>query len=289
MIKKIIIYTLLLLVSYHVFLSIFPLESYIRAPANYLHVEQSIDEFVFEDELNKKNIVIGSSMAERLQSDILTDFHILSFSNSNSNGIIPLLNHLDKVKGYKVYIEVNGIYAKDKYKLKDTYFFPGKFLLKKISPIFHQKNNPIRYLANLLSMLRDKLFLSNTPSAISQESTTDQADPHKDKLRENILSHFDSFEEIDSITLINNLNNLLSETKILQEHNEVIFLELPMDPAIMNSKTMDFILRSAKRLAHENGIEYLNFPNNYRAKDFKDAVHFNMGPAKEISYWLEKK
>lgn len=179
-------------------------------------------DFIYENKA--ENIIVGSSMAARMQNDFLPkDFYNLSFSGGS------VLTGLEIIKksGFipkNIYIETNIIFRNKDNKLLNNLFYPILWQIKKHIPALQEKYQPLNLVASKIRGSYGKT--------------------HKEHMQEK------RNEKIFNLTIQRRLKNYnkslesyeneLSNLKILIEYFSkkgvnIVFFEMPIENRLANS------------------------------------------------------
>lgn len=179
-------------------------------------------DFIYENKA--ENIIVGSSMAARMQNDFLPkDFYNLSFSGGS------VLTGLEIIKksGFipkNIYIETNIIFRNKDNKLLNNLFYPILWQIKKHIPVLQEKYQPLNLVASKIRGSYGKT--------------------HKEHMQEK------RNEKIFNLTIQRRLKNYnkslesyenkLSDLKILIEYFSkkgvnIVFFEMPIENRLANS------------------------------------------------------
>jgi len=179
-------------------------------------------DFIYENKA--ENIIVGSSMAARMQNDFLPkDFYNLSFSGGS------VLTGLEIIKksGFipkNIYIETNIIFRNKDNKLLNNLFYPILWQIKKHIPVLQEKYQPLNLVASKIRGSYGKT--------------------HKEHMQEK------RNEKIFNLTIQRQLKNYnkslesyenkLSDLKILIEYFSkkgvnIVFFEMPIENRLANS------------------------------------------------------
>ncbi|GAB3688143.1 hypothetical protein GCM10027592_02630 [Spirosoma flavus] len=228
MIRKALFTTLLLLLAYSLFITVF--RSSIRRTAQTVEQRNTVkgEEFLYEDGAQADTIIVGSSMSNRLLFDSLPrhkgHYYNLALEGMTSEDGLQLIAHA----GYRpklVLIEINTFDRKP-----DTTFFrkfiePGWSQIREYLPIMRLKYQPIGVMKALLRDWRGGAtdeIVETVDTAFVTRLVHKRLSQTSDKPQDKALQ-----ETIDvADTYIQDLQ---------KRGTKLVFFEMPTDPRIRNS------------------------------------------------------
>lgn len=265
-----------MLVAYHFFVSYFPLVTYIDALSLRQQKEVIIEEFQFDNEGDKKSIIVGSSIAGHLVKDQLKDAYLLGIANCNSEEMLAVLKEMPNIENKQIVVEVNGLYAAT-HDFSSYYFNPVTYYPKLISPIFHQRNNLAKYSTYLLSAIHDKFIKTNNNLVVpvAPKAVMDGLNNYFE-----VSSKEDSIENERKVEMIEVYLDELSKT------NEVVILDLPISKKNYEGPRISHVVKEMEALAKQKGYTYLKYPEQLSDDAFYDGIHMKGAVADKVSSWL---
>ncbi|MCB9033312.1 MAG: hypothetical protein H6553_05705 [Chitinophagales bacterium] len=290
MIRKTIIFTIFLLLTWSIFLryNSFSISQH-QWQANIVNAEK----FIYDTD-SFDNVIVGSSLAQRLQMDSLPNFYNLSLSGQcifDGLNIIKNKNKLPK----NIYIEINVINREENKNFNEIISSPILNVLKKNFLIFRTDKHPLSYVENrffypvtnfILDILhyglknRIKLFFDLK----NKENIADNSVFYK---MLNLQINYYS-EKTDTMKMDKLFNKLKNNIEFLESKgSKVIFFEMPVNPKLVQL-TRACYLRN--RIANDfpNNL-FIKLPSNIKLYKTSDGVHLTPNEAKIYSDYLKDK
>ncbi|MCO4781895.1 MAG: hypothetical protein KC646_06180 [Candidatus Cloacimonetes bacterium] len=213
-----------------------------------------------------KNVIVGSSLAARIQKKALVvGFSNLSFSGGSVLTGLEIIKRSDFVPK-KIFVEINTIFREQDIKMLDSLFYPIWYKVKNYFPALREKNQPLN-----LGLTELKSVYGKTHEEHMKETRNQRV--YETALKLQKAEH--SVEQKDYLNKLEQLKLLLSyfETK----KSEIVFFEMPVEPVLTQSKSMQHIRRVLKRAFPSKKV--ITSKQNYNTSDglhllYKDAFAF---------------
>lgn len=261
MLKKIALYTALLLFAYAAILRFLPSDIDTDQSQWGTNVIKARDYLLSTE--TYENVIVGTSLSTRLVTDTLgQDFVNLSFSGSTIWDGLELIE-ARKQKPKRVFIESTFVFKKTDGSLTDYVSKGFSSKLKSVLPVFREKNQPVGVLKGLVT----RALRGGSNSIISYDSVQVNINP---EILEIQSDYFDfeytdeNYEWIFTKKLIWPLERLLGLGV------EVVFFEMPLHPTFCESQVMRDVRWHIDELTKDNRISF------YKVEDC-DAYQTNDG------------
>ena len=313
MIKKIIVYTFILFVVYNLYLIGF--KTYRTEPQSSFDINVTKAQDYLEEKSNLDYVAVGSSMGNRIDSDIFPEeFYFLTFSGLSSfDGleIIKQSKNLPKV----VFIETNIMNRKLNREFISDALNPGVLYLKKYIPSVLKKNKPSSLLhkpmAYLLYGTRNQFKQRNQIESISKESyaISNNSDNKKEisinKVDSTIkvspetknsvyATHFEHIKKnMENGIPIEFLNDRMCDLKSYVTYFEsqnvtIVFYEMPIDKRLQNTKKVIDVKRVFENEFSSKQYNYIIVPEEFKVIS-NDGIHLTGASIEEYSTFFKYK
>lgn len=287
MVKKSVIFSILLIICWSIYIKNNPTGvSQSQWQDNMISAER----FVF-DNPDVDNLIVGSSLARRLQRDSLPNYYNLSMSGQ---GVFDGLNILTSKKNLpsNVFIEINMIIRHENETFRDIISSPILNGLKRHFQIFRSDKQPLALLSHgiaspelnkFIIQLRKKetsnLAIEKTVIKIpiaSSNNSNEENKPIKKRnkaLEEAIKSQKKNYsKKIDSIDIENQFNILFNHIKYLKSKNvNIVFFEMPVNPELISLNRATYL---RNRIENDfPNYKFIKLPDNIKYITTTDGVH----------------
>jgi hypothetical protein len=252
---KIIIYTLVFFIIWTFFIIIGKPE--IITLQNQWQKNYSLSQdYIYE--ISAVNIIVGSSMATRMDNDFLpNNYYNLSFGGGGVLTGLEIIKRSKKTPS-NIYLEVNNIFKEKDSDLIARLFYPVLWKIKKYVPSLKAKYQPIN------------IFLSYLKSTFGKSHEEHINEQKNDKIYEmNIIKHIINYEKI-----VLDCDKELSELKKLVQYFEekdtkIIFFEMPIDEKLIKTKKVTL----QREIINTHFVnDWIPLPNN-RKYVTSDGIH----------------
>lgn len=267
MIKKAIGFTIFLLFLWGVYINYQPFSySQHQWQGNIIRAEK----FIYDmDSID--NLIVGSSLAKRIEMDSLSNFYNLSFSGQ---GIFDGLNILRNKRNLpcNVFVETNFILRDENSNFKGIILSPMLNILKANSSIFRTDKQPLALipakLEEIFNKSGNKIKTDSHVSDITKENTTESSIFNK-RLAITIESYS---ENIDTLMMDKQFTKLKKQVEFLESKGvNVIFFEMPVHPKLIELKRSIY-LRERVRYEFPNA-SFIELPKNCEIYHTSDGLH----------------
>lgn len=291
MIKKSLIVVSLLLISWSILIKYNPFSiSQHQWQDNIITAEK----FMFDnDSIN--NVIVGSSLARRLQMDSIPHFYNLSFGGQSifdGLNIIETKNILPK----RIFIEINVVMQAENTTFNEIVTSPVLNTLKSNVNIFRADKQPLAYFGykaitplvdlffgKILFRIRDKIqvefgvikknTISNSDSILFNKMLSMQ--------KKNYSTH------IDNLLIEKQFSLLFKHVKLLESKGvTVVFFEMPVNHQLQELYAIKFI-RNKIIKEYPNNI-FIQLPNSKFIFKTTDGIHLTKEESKIYSSYFRK-
>jgi hypothetical protein len=276
MLKKIFLYTTLLLVVYGAVLRLLPSDIDTDQSQWGTNVIKARDYLLSSEEF--ENVIVGTSLSTRLVTDSLGEgFVNLSFSGSTIWDGLQLIE-ARKQKPKRVFLESTFLFKKTDGTLTDYVSKGFSAKLKATLPVFREKNQPVGVLKGLVTKA-----LKGDRGGESYDSTAVMINPEILRIQSDYFEHQytdENYEWIFTKKLIWPLERLLNQGI------EVVFYEMPLHPSFCESQVMSDIRWHIEGLAKREGVGFLKV-NDCEAYQTNDGIHLVGHSGLKFTKWLK--
>ncbi|MBT31366.1 MAG: hypothetical protein CMO01_17060 [Thalassobius sp.] len=235
----------------------------------------SAEKFLF-DIKNIDNLIVGSSLSKRLETDSLTNFYNLSFNGlSIFDGLEILENKYRFPKN--VFIEINVIVRDQNKNFNEIISSPILNVLKRQFMILRTDKQPLTYARNLLKKSSTNKD-SNSENEISYEI-----------FQKLLLLQKESYsEKIDSVDMNKKFQKLTYFVNLLESNGvKVIFFEMPVNPELVELRRASYLRNRIIKDFPDNN--FIRLPDNINSYETEDGIHLKNSEAKMYSEYFKKK
>jgi hypothetical protein len=276
MIKKTLITTLLLIVFYTVIVMYYKPGVHVALHAAQKNMIKA-QNFLYAND-SSENIIVGSSLADRLQYDTgLSKFRNLSFDGlSIFDGLTLLLQK--KQFPENVYIEMNVVFRPPNNDFTSSLSNPFLFYLRKDIPSFRSGKQPLVVMGGLFSDMMISIFDHLTHSVHSRLPSAKQVIPEvplPKKMFDQLLAfQIESYNNVPDNKQVEEIFALLKQdiTLLKQKKVKIIFFEMPVDPQLSNLPVSVTIRNEFFKYFPRDQYQYVNQPDCTQYKT-TDGVH----------------
>lgn len=179
-----------------------------------------------------KHVIVGSSLAARLQQSALGDgFSNLSFSGGS---VLTGLEIIKRSEFFpeRIYVEINTIFREQDSKMLDSLFYPLWYKIKSYFPALIEKNQPLN------------LALSELKSVYGKTHEEHLKEKRNQKIYNTSIKLQQAEHSKESRDFEGKLKKLQGLLKFFEDNNsEIIFFEMPIEKSLIQSKNMKHIRR----------------------------------------------
>lgn len=276
MIKKSIIFTIFLLICWGSFIKYKPFSlSQHQWQDNIISAEK----FIFDTD-SIDNLIVGSSLARRLQMDSLPNFYNLSLGGQSIfDGLNILRNRKNLPKN--VFIEINVIVRGENSNFKEIVSSPILNTLKESSNIFRTDKQPLAYtgsrfvsplvgafFSKVIYRVRDKIKFE-----FKQKEENNISVPDNSLFDKMLALQIESYsKDIDTSMMDKRFKNLKKHVDLLESKGvNVFFFEMPVNPKLIELNRADYLRDRVKSEFPNNN--FIKLPENIGIYKTGDGVH----------------
>lgn len=290
MIKKSIIFTIFLLICWGGFIKYKPFSlSQHQWQDNIISAEK----FIFDTD-SIDNLIVGSSLARRLQMDSLPNFYNLSLGGQS---IFDGLNILKNKKNLpkNVFIETNVIVRGENSNFKEIVSSPILNTLKAGSNIFRTDKQPLAYtgrrfvtpvvgafFSKVIYRVRDKIKLEFKQK--EENNNSEQDNSLFDKMLTLQIERYS--KDIDTSMMDKRFENLKKHVNFLESKGvNVFFFEMPVNPKLIELNRADYLRNRVKSEFPNNN--FITLPENIGIYKTGDGVHLTGEESKTYTNYFK--
>jgi hypothetical protein len=283
MIKKSIIFTIFLLICWNFLIQYKPFSlSQHQWQDNIISAEK----FIYDiDSID--NLIVGSSLARKLQMDSLPNFYNLSLGGQS---IFDGLNILRNKKNLprNVFIETNVFVRGENSNFNEIVSSSILNKLKESSSIFRTDKQPLAYVGKrvvspivsgffykIIYMVRDKIKLEFQPKETINPS--ESGNTIFDKMLALQLDNYS--KDIDTSMMNNRFESLKNHIEFLESKGvKVFFFEMPVNPALLELNRSKYLRHRVKSEFQNN--YFISLPDNIEIYKTGDGIHLTSEESK---------
>jgi hypothetical protein len=287
MIKKTIITFFTLVLSYYIFVVYFAPVWWHASQHQWQENVVKAQEFLYNEEISYKNVIVGSSLSNRLMMDSLPNTYNLAFDGQGVFDGLLILQHKSNLPK-NIFIEMNFILRDENTQFSGSVFSQIMFYPRKYIPSLREDKQPIAILGNIpfivMRKLKDEVPVQE--NAVNEiKETTPQINPlfpHMLKIRIEEYSKEPNKELLKKS--FTKLKAMVSEFE--KRGSKVLFFEMPVNKNLENL-AMPHTLRKA---FDDNfpiaKYRYTKLPNSFEYQT-TDGVHLNTIEAIKYTTYLK--
>lgn len=294
MIRKTLLTTFCFLIGYSIFIAFAT-----RFPGQYQSIWQGnlvkMQEMAYE-EMPTEKILIGTSLSALIDlSKTDKTFYNFSTAGGRPTYSMQVLKRIGKVPKV-LFLETNFIFMGG---MENTYykylFTPILYDLKRLVPIFRERNQPMGFLGWLYFKFFHKIIEFHEKSELTVKSETKKYLTNSklgnvDSVQENILQEkirvqkliFSDLKGIDDMVDFNSIELQSFVDYYKQMGTNIYFYEMPVDCRMTNVEQLKYFRKRLSEFASSNKIEILPTEscNDYRTSDglhldHESVIRFN--------------
>ncbi len=287
-------FTLVLLSAYAIFLS---------QMENVKHIGQhqwqdniiKAQDYIYAENQNKLNIIIGSSLSSRIVMDSLpNNFYNLSFGGQSLFDGLNIIMNAHK-KPNAVFIETNFIEKAADVKFGEGLFMPVVSILKGKINFLQEKNQPLSFVGNFISPIVGRNVLDpfagkyfNRLINIVKPKKVNQEDSLKNFYQILVNKQVDNFSTtLDEKEMLKKILFLKKSILALEKDSvKIIFFEMPMHPALENTSHLKMERKLLQQYFPVSEYRYLPKPN-YSNYETTDALHLGSKEALKFTSFFK--
>lgn len=234
----------------------------------------SAERFIFSPDVPGTTVIVGSSLAFRIELDSLpAQTSNLSFGGLSVHDGLELVRRSGR-RPDRVLIETNMIFKEPDRAFLDAVFAPGLYPLRRAIPILREENQPTGV---LVGMIKERM---RGEAGASQEATDSLA------VSENLFdTNRGIFAQVPADSTQERYLRMLESAVVELKANgvEVIFMEVPISSELMESP----LARLSRAAIMERFPQhtYLRTDRTWRTTD---GLHLEWHNAQRYSGWLAK-
>lgn len=295
LIRKIIVYTVILFVAYNLYVLTFKIDR--TQPQSNFDLNITKAQGYLDEKTSYDYSVVGSSMGNRINVDIFPqEFYFLTFSGLSSfDGleIIKQSNNVPKV----IFIETNVMKRKLNEEFISDAINPRVYYLRKYMPSVLKKNKPTsvlhKPLAYLLYGLRNQFDKPNQIDSISKVDRSNNSEKQNETTNEKVdvkikapIKKNKSVSEAHFEFVRNDMNKGIPEKMLNRQMSHlksyvsyfqslgvtVVFYEMPVDKRLHETKTFLEIKKAFENEFPKEQYNYLTISPDFKVIS-NDGIH----------------
>lgn len=282
MIKKTIIASIILFISYAVFIEFLAPQWWSASQNLWQENIVKAQQYVYSSDSTKTSVIIGSSLSERIIMDSLPNTINLSFGGQ---GIYDGLNTLlEKEEMPKiVFIEMNYVLRTANLEFKNTLNNPVLYLPRKAIVALREDKQPIAVIGKIIADLKSKF----TNSKQSENSEKEIDDKLFDKLLQNQIKEY--FVTPDSMVVENSFTQLHDYIWFLQNKGvKIVFFEMPTNKRLEQLSRAITIRDKFYQQFPQSKYSYIALNPDFNFKT-TDGVHLSKEEAINFTNYFKEK
>lgn len=235
-----------------------------------------------------ENVIIGTSLTNKLVMDSLPEFENLSLSGESIYDGLNIVC-LKKTLPKNLYIEMNFALKNENEEFKSSLSNPVMYKLKKHIYSLREDKQPLAILGNYINTIFLKSFIFNIKNVVTIKDEKQVATDQNAFNKMLDIQHVKYIEEPDSV-FINDCFNKLAVfiNSLKKQHVNVVFFEMPINKQLID-------LPKAKRV-RDNFLmrfpvasnNYIFLPENIDDYETTDGIHLKMSEALIYTTYFKK-
>jgi hypothetical protein len=276
-IKKSLLFALLLVLGYIMLFHIYPIKTIQDMQFGNIAKAQK---FLYEG-IPQNNLIIGSSISEKLIIDSLGDTQSLAFSGLSVFDGLCIIKQADYIPTV-LFVEMNVMEKAENRNFTGYFTNPLLDITYKKLPSMRADARPVGYLIKLVNYLSKFLI---KPEKKQIESTANTRKELVDNLLRNQQNEYNKIN--DSSQIRANFVELLRQIEYFEEKGcKIVFFEMPIDRSLRNLHKATFIRKLFMEYFPLNSYHYILQPEyNYESVD---GIHLTEHSAIQYTMYLKQ-
>lgn len=284
MVKKTLIVTSILFLSYTLFVS-FLAPKWWKGIGNDIQTRSTkVENFLYNTNISNKNIILGTSLANRIIMDSIKNTYNLSLSSLGVFDGLYILS-LKKEMPKFLFIEMNYFTKEPNESFTNKFSNPTLFIKKHIISLQEDKQ-PLVIFGNLLS---EKCFKPSKSSKALMKKNKNDSLKDLTILNELLSRQKDIYNVIPSDSIL--ASSLDKLEQILKEYQlkgtKIVFFEVPVNYTLINSPYSIAIRNCFYKKFPKSAYKYIDLPENIKFIS-SDGLHLSSDEAKIYSSYFAK-
>jgi len=285
MITKSIAITTILCISYFIFVSSFA-PAYWSGTGNDLQPRSvKVEDFLYNTDISNKNIIFGTSLAERIVKDSIPNIFNLSLAALgvfDGLYLLSLKNEIPKC----IFIEMNFIDRGFNEDFKKTFSNPSLTIKKHIKSLREDKQ-PMVVLGNLMM---NKVKSLQTPQKISNTKPSSQINEIDSALFNLlVMNKVTEFSLPFKDSVINLRLQTLAEILKTYENKgtKIVFFEMPINHRVQDLPYFEYLRKAFYNKFPKSSYTYIDKPDSLKFQTL-DGTHLGSIESKWYSFYFKK-
>ena len=285
MIKKTIITTLFLFISYTLFIAFYAPSWWHASQHQWQENVIKAQHFLYDEKIENKNVIVGSSLSCRLIMDSLPNFYNLSFSGQSTFDGLKILTSKPKLPK-KIYIEMNIILRRDNPEFTSYINSPINLYLKNYLPSLRDDRQPIA----IMGILPRFLFRKDSSLILNGSKKKTVSRINKVFFGELIASHILDYSQIpDKVNSLMSFNNLQLYVNLFEGKGvNVVFFEVPVNYNLTDLPKAKIVREQFLSFFPETKYNYIMSPDTIKYTT-QDGLHLTEEEAKKFTSFFKSK
>ncbi len=278
-----------------VFFVIYTIFTFSIMPDKYVSQHQwqsniiTAQKYMYDDMDSYSNVIIGSSLSNRLVIDSLPKTYNLSFSGQSIYDGLDILSHKTNLPK-NIFIEMNiALRAKDE-NFASAVFSPILYYPRKMLPSLRDGKQPIGILGGITSSIITRPFIEGLKNIfqLNEESTTNVN--KKELFSKMLLLEIKNYSQCPSQKTINgsfdSLDKLVSQLE--NRGVNIVFFEIPVNSKLNNLPRAKTIRTAFYNNFPSSTYTYISMPDSLKFET-TDGLHLNEDEALKYTMYLRSK
>lgn len=249
------------------------------------------EKFMF-DTNSIDNVIVGSSLANRLVMDSLPSFYNLSMSGQSVFDGFSILRKTPTLPNC-VFVEINFLSRNENVVFKEIISSPIQHTLKKSFDVFRTDKHPLAYFEKKLFRPLVQFFLKKIVYKLRDRMVPGSDKINKEDLGNSlfekmlILRKKEHSEQIDTLKMNQQFQLLSDNVNYLKSKGvKVVFFEMPIHPYLIKLDQATYLRNKIKKVYPHH--EFIELPNNIEDYKTTDGHHLTTDEAKIYSRYFNK-
>jgi hypothetical protein len=236
------------------------------------------------------NVIVGSSLSERIITDSLPEFFSLAFGGQSIYDGLEILAQKKKLPK-RVFIEINLVQKFENTTFKEIISSPIMNQLKANVVTFRSDKQPLAFIGNYLSAFVGKVHGKIVPP--KTEESDDESKATSPLGEDFFKTMLDIRKKNYSITvkktvLDKQIAKLKTYINYLRSKNvEIVFFEMPVHPDIINFERAVQIRNKMNNEFKGDHYQFISLPENLEDYHTSDGTHLNDEDAVIFTQYLK--
>jgi hypothetical protein len=222
------------------------------------------EKYIYDESDTITNLIVGSSLAQRIKIDSLPQFYNLAFAGQSLFDGLEIVRHKKKLPK-NIFIEINLIFKEQNKEFSAGFFQPLTYNIKKYCISFRSDKQPLFF---IYPAIQKTISKGNEKKKVKSL----EADIKENEIFNSMMKlQISNYSKIPDSNFVSGQFLLLADlVKDLKNKGvNIIFFEMPLNPNLVELPLAKFIRNKTYDFFPQNINNYIKIPNcsNYITGD----------------------